>query len=90
MRGHRFEAFLARLMKQRIIACGRCGWRGRMKVEGDVPVNSKRVLTYPSDIPPVDDQDEPDLAKLDKALEKATNPAAPKKKRAKSTSERKT
>ena len=72
--GQRFESLLARLLNQRVIVCGRCGWRGRMKMETAARA-AARIPRYTGHVPPVDDTVEPDLASLDKALE-AADPAA--------------
>jgi len=76
VRGQRLESFLARLLKQRVIACGRCGWQGRMKFDSGTPASSRSLLRHPS-APPIDNEgDEPDLASLDKAME-LTDPSDP-------------
>ena len=69
------ERLLALLLRQRVISCGRCGWRGRIKGSADTGGKkshtrrrrrSARVEEFaaPSDAP------ELNLAELDRALER--------------------
>jgi hypothetical protein len=63
---------IARLLRQRLVDCGRCGWRGRVSMvrkDGKIRVRRRRVAG-PDNFASPSDQRELDLAELDKAMDK--------------------